>query len=231
MEDQERIGVDGFESRPIIPGVIYDDRSGALPSLLSGYSASGPSDHGSEFSTTYGFVVQGSIHINLPGIFQGEACQGQYFSFAGQAVISGAGSATLFERVGVKGNFMLGGPLELQGRLAYIDGCTTSLLVYPHRLGDPILNVLWFPEQVSQTMHVHPSLRLGIVAYGHGTCDTPRGNMALRTGQAFRIEPMTPHRFITDRSQMAVVTYHPDSDWGPTDVVHPMLLQTLAPKT
>lgn len=55
----------------------------------------------------------------------------------------------------------MGGPIEKTGRLKYIDGCTDSLLIPPVKKGDPCLNHLHFPVGIEQTMHTHPSIRIG----------------------------------------------------------------------
>jgi hypothetical protein len=63
----------------------------------------------------------------------------------------------------------LGGPVEATGRLKYIDGCTDSLLVPPVKYGDGCLNALFFPPGTTQTMHFHPSVRVGMVLEGSGS--------------------------------------------------------------
>lgn len=77
---------------------------------------------------------------------------------------------------------MFGGPIEQTGRLKYIDGCTDSVLISPVRKGDPCLNHLHFPTGINQTMHTHPSLRIGLVIRGAGECVTPFGNVPLTEG-------------------------------------------------
>lgn len=138
--------------------------------------------------------------------------------------------------------FMLGGPIELRGRLRYIDGCSDSLLIPPIRQGDPCLNHLHFPPGVTQTMHTHPSLRVGLVTRGHGECVTPFGNVPLLPGHFFLIFPengtdavgldgrmhkVGAHSFRTGQSSMDIVAVHPDSVFGPTDDSHQMLNATI----
>jgi hypothetical protein len=136
-----------------------------------------------------------------------------------------------------------GGPVEEHGRLAYIDGCTDSILIPPVKLGDPCLNHLHFPEAIKQTPHTHPSHRIGIVAKGHGECITPFGNLPLTEGMIFVIKewdgqsyamgqdgnmhPEGTHSFYTEGSAMDVIAFHPDSDFGATDVNHPMINRTI----
>lgn len=93
------------------------------------------------------------------------------------------------------GIFRLGGPIERQGRLNYIDDCTDSLLIAPLRKGDPCFNHLHFPRHISQTMHTHPTARIGVVARGSGRCVTPAGEYPLRAGMTWHLVPEQPHCF------------------------------------
>lgn len=123
--------------------------------------------------------------------------------------------------------FQVGGPIELIGRLRYIDGCTDTILVHPWKLGQPCLNHLHFPPGINQTMHTHPSDRVGAVVGGHGWCETPEGTTRLDVGTVFRIPADGLHRFITEAGSMDVIAFHPDSDTGPTDDDHPMVNRTM----
>ena len=139
-----------------------------------------------------------------------------------------------------------GGPVEERGRLTYIDGCTDSLLVPPVRKGDPCLNLMYFPKNISQRSHTHPSIRVGVVAEGYGECITPFGNSELRTGDVFLIYPengetamgldgqyhrVGTHAFRTGNNTMRIVAFHPDSVAGPTDESHQMLNATVVDGT
>jgi hypothetical protein len=122
------------------------------------------------------------------------------------------------------------GWVEEKGRLSYIDGCSDSLLVYPSRLGDPSLNLLYFPPGIDQTFHRHPSIRLGCVIHGSGfSCFGEIGNTeerVLESGMGFCLTEQERHRFRTEQNSMVVVAFHPDGDWGPTDKNHTMLNRT-----
>ena len=136
-----------------------------------------------------------------------------------------------------------GGPIEKRGRLKYIDGCTDSLLIPPVKMGDPCLNHLHFPKEIDQTPHTHPSHRIGIVAKGNGECVTPFGNLPLTEGMIFVIKewdgtsydtgldgemhPTGTHKFKTFSESMDVIAFHPDSDFGATDIDHPMINRTI----
>jgi hypothetical protein len=151
---------------------------------------------------------------------------GMFASLPGHARVSGERTLVV-SRVGYRGVFLLGGPIEATGRLRYIDGCTDSLLLAPAVCGDPCLNHLHIPAGTRQTRHTHPSVRVGVIVRGHGLCVTPEGEQPLSPGMSFVIEPDLPHSFHTDRESLDVVVYHPDSDTGPTHEDHPMKNRTI----
>lgn len=125
---------------------------------------------------------------------------------------------------------ILGGRINIEkGKLKYIDGCTDSLLAGPDKWGEPCLNALYFPTNILQTFHTHPSYRAGCVIHGFGRAwvnvDDP---FALETGDIFFLPKNELHRFETSRlSEMVIVAFHPDSDFGPKDEDHPMLNRTI----
>ena len=84
------------------------------------------------------------------------------------------GSGIIISSIGHKGLFQLGEPFEEKGRLKYIDGCSDTLSISPLKKGEPCFNHLHFPRIVSQTMHRHPSDRIGIIARGNGVCKTAK---------------------------------------------------------
>lgn len=183
-----------------------------------------------ELSTSYGYVLSGEVVFPNGA----KAFEKQYFSFWSKdsVKLKVTGTAVFFTRIGFKGQNNIGGPLEQSGRLCYIDGCSDSLLIYPPRMGDPSLNALYFPAGINQSFHIHPSVRLGVVAEGSGySCVQNNLNgevreIPLKVGDMFCIEERELHRFRTEDSHMIVVPYHPDGDWGPTDHNHTMLNRT-----
>ena len=136
----------------------------------------------------------------------------------------------MISRLDYHGFFHLGGPVEEKGRLRYIDGCTDSLLVPPTLSGDACLNLLHLPPHTRQTPHTHPSLRVGLIIRGRGHCLTDEGRIPLEPGQAFAICAEGRHSFNTDDSELLVLAYHPDSDFGPTHELHPMIQRTILPQ-
>lgn len=152
---------------------------------------------------------------------------GMYFSAVGPINLCG-GQGIIMECESYRPQFAIGGPIELSGRLKYIDGCTDSLLLPPAKLGDPCFNALYFPPNINQTQHTHPSLRVGLVVSGSGECITPEKTIPLEPDTAFVIETDGVHYFRTFADcGMVVVAYHPDSDFGPKDENHPMVNRTI----
>jgi len=224
--------IGGFNIASLRHGLIFDEGESSLPSKLLGYTTETmDNSFGSKFSTVYGYVQEGDITISYKQEYLFNVPEGFYFCIVGEFKIIGKGRCVLFERIGVRGVFQIGGPLEKIGRVAYISGCSDSLLVFPPRIGDPCMNCLWFPRHVRQTMHIHPTVRFAIVTKGNGRCVTPEGELPLKEGYVFKLKPMSQHCFFTDKEEMTIITYHPDSDWGPTDDQHPMLNKTLISKT
>lgn len=193
-------------------------------------------------TTTYGYVVRGLVSIMCSaqggGVFK--LIAGDFFSVPGEFTMVATCDdpkfvpmVVLIKRIGYRGQLVVG-RVEATGRLSYIDGCSDSMLVYPPRQGDPCLNHLHFPPGVVQTQHTHPSIRMGVVIKGAGKAFRvpSRGNSGwevdLTEGCVFMLPEQEQHSFRTDEtdSEMDVVAYHPDSDWGPTDAAHPMRSRT-----
>ena len=156
---------------------------------------------------------------------------GMYASFPNKTYVAG-GKGIAVSREKWQGFMHIGGPAEHEGRLKYIDGCTDSLLIPPVKFGDPCLNLLFFPEGIDQTAHTHPSDRIGMIMSGKGRChawnDGVEEIIDLVPGMIFCIHTDGPHKFSTPYGQhMRVLAYHPDSDFGPTDQIHPMINRTI----
>ena len=155
--------------------------------------------------------------------------EGMYFSIGGDLELNLEQNSTAIaiHQDGFTPLTTLGGPIENQGRLKYIDGCSDSLLLSPSRLGEPCLNLLHFPKNTIQTMHHHPSFRFGLVVSGRGESVSPSKTTPLIEGDMFFIPANMKHKFNTNDCEMNVIAFHPDSDWGPTDEVHPMKNKTI----
>lgn len=177
----------------------------------------------------FGFVFSGE---NATLRHRGRAhglMRGSYFVIqAGRGELTNPGGRILLiHKPGSDFPFQVGGPIEARGRLRYIDGCTDSVLIPPWRRGEPCLNHLHIPPGVEQTMHTHPSDRIGVVVAGHGQCVTPEGITGLKPGMLWRIPADSLHRFRTEGDSLNIVAWHPDSDTGPTDDDHPMLNRSM----
>lgn len=185
--------------------------------------------------TAYGYACNycwaitstGSFYLH-PGMFFAIPTPVVIRAEVGEIAAKNNGNVALvIVRHGYRGMFTIGGPIESRGRLRYIDGCSDTLLICPPRLGEPCLNHLHFPKGISQTMHTHPSIRVGVVARGHGICKTPSDEFALKPGMLWLLPEDTPHCFFTDDETMDVIAWHPDSDTGPSDDDHPMINRTI----
>ncbi|MEZ4223577.1 MAG: AraC family ligand binding domain-containing protein [Polyangiaceae bacterium] len=180
---------------------------------------------GQPTSTCYVVVIDGVVHAKVSG-FELSMSAGAYFSSPGEIELGVEGRAAVIERYGFRG-LVTAGRWEPTGRLTYIDGCSDTLLVPPPREGDSCLNHLHFPPGITQSIHSHPSIRLGAVSAGRGTAYGPGGwEQPLRRGSVFLLDPHEAHAFKTASESLDVIAFHPDSDWGPTDSVHPMLNRT-----
>jgi hypothetical protein len=202
----------------------------------------------------FGFVSAGTVVLFHPARPVTILSKGMYFTSIGDFEIKeNEGKMIVVEVLHTKGvypetnysaYFTTGGPIEEKGRLKYIDGCTDSLLLPPVKLGDPCFNHLHFPTNIDQTMHTHPSHRIGLVVSGEGLCITPFGNLKLTEGMIFVIKEWNglgyslgidgkqyedgSHSFKTFEDKvMNVVAFHPDSDFGATDTSHPMINRTM----
>jgi mannose-6-phosphate isomerase-like protein (cupin superfamily) len=175
--------------------------------------------------SAYFYVARGTATIETShGMFR--LATGMYGVVHDGRIAVDDGLVLVAARHGYRAPLLFGGPLEATGRLRYIDGCTDTLLLAPWRQGDPCFNHLHIPAGTAQSSHVHPSLRIGIIAKGTGVCRTPEGESLLRPGTAFVIAPHQVHCFVTTDTSLDVVVFHPDSDTGPTDEDHPMLNRT-----
>jgi quercetin dioxygenase-like cupin family protein len=198
-----------------------------FPSYLSAFVPDQALAVEDDAGTHFGYVHEGQPILLVDGrVFH--LHPGMYFSVPGAFRLLGNGRGIVITRENWRGFFYIGGPAEHTGRLKYIDGCTDSLLIPPVRLGDPCLNLLYFPAGIDQTQHTHPSDRIGMILSGRGQCITPDGTVDLVPGMIFCIHTGGLHSFRTPYGEdMRVLAYHPDSDFGPTDEKHPMINRTI----
>jgi hypothetical protein len=174
----------------------------------------------------FGYVYKGSAQISAMGR-QFSIDEGYSFVFPGPLLVTGPCAGFCAGAQGYAAIATITGPLELGGRVGYIDGCEDTLLIAPLVKGNPCLNFLHMPPKVNQTMHTHPSDRLGLVVRGSGVCRLKQSEVALRPGVAFLLESEEEHSFHTSADILDIVVYHPDSDFGPDSVNNPMLNRTI----
>jgi len=87
--------------------------------------------------------------------------------------------------------------------LPYINGCATSQLLPPIRIGDPTFQLLSMPPHTSeQAHHIHSTARVVFVYEGSGICEHgSKGHtesMSLEKGDVLIIDKMYPHHFVTE---------------------------------
>lgn len=179
-----------------------------------------------KYSSVYGYSFGDSIiHIDDKNY---HLEKGQYFGLNIKNFCKIFTSSKIFVvcRLGYITPNVLGW-IEKKGRLTYIDGCSDTILVYPSRMGDPSLNLLYFPKNINQSFHTHPSLRFGCIVDGYGIGDLEDDeSMILNQGNMFCLDQQQKHRFKTEENYMTVIAFHPDGDWGPTDHNHIMINRT-----
>lgn len=203
-------------------GPLLDLSGDAYPTKVAGWRDGWLGLEGG--ATHYGMVVEGACMLETEaGSFGLRA--GMFWVVPGQGIVRG-GAGMVVSRLGYRGLFQVGGPVEAAGRLRYIDGCSDTLLVCPPALGEPCLNHLHMPPGTDQTAHTHPSERIGVIVRGTGECRTPGGTFALRPGMGWRIPTECLHSFFTRGESLDVLAWHPDSDFGPTHDHHPMVNRT-----
>jgi len=207
-------------------GLIFDQFQSMYPSALFGVDRE-DCKFENQTSTFYGFIFSGTLDLKSEDKSFPALSAGMYFACPAQVQLSGPGQAMVIERSGYRGLFTVGGPVEDSGRLCYIDNASSTILVHPSRVGDPVLNLLTFPPGVIQTPHIHPTVRLGLAYEGSGECVIGKNQkFDLKPGTVFVLPQQLPHSFNSFEKGLKVIAFHPDSDVGPTDQSHPMLSRT-----
>jgi quercetin dioxygenase-like cupin family protein len=113
------------------------------------------------------------------------------------------------------------------GNLSYMDGGTNTTAVNPGRLGDPVINYVHFPAGMKQTLHTHPSHRVGMVLKGRGLIELDDREFPLQQGDVFFMQRNVLHNFMCPYSEDVVLfVFAPDSGTGPTDEVNPLKIRT-----
>jgi quercetin dioxygenase-like cupin family protein len=214
-----------FYPFPIQHGLLLDLSDDAFPTQVFGWNNDKiklPSG-----ATHYGMVTSGKAILHSHGAHY-PLRAGMFFVVPSGGIIESEenGRGLVISRLDYQGLWQLGGTMEAEGRLRYIDGCSDTLLVCPPVLGEPCLNHLHIPPHTQQSAHTHPSNRIGVILRGKGECHTPDGVFPLEPGLAWYIPTGLLHSFHTQYESLDVVAWHPDSDFGPTHENHPMINRT-----
>lgn len=113
------------------------------------------------------------------------------------------------------------------GNLSYLDGGTNTTATNPGRLGDPVINYVYFPLGMYQTLHTHPSHRVGLILKGNGKIELDNNEFfSVNEGEVFFMRRNCLHNFITDKEPVILFVFAPDSGTGPTDEVNPLKVRT-----
>lgn len=118
------------------------------------------------------------------------------------------------------------------GNLTYMDGGTNSNAITPSRLGDPVINYVHFPKGMYQTLHTHPSHRIGLILKGNGKIELDNKEMFdVREGGVFLMARNELHNFICTDKDVVAFVFAPESGDGPTDEVNPLQARTILGRT
>jgi quercetin dioxygenase-like cupin family protein len=114
------------------------------------------------------------------------------------------------------------------GNLSYMDGGTNTNAINPDRKGMPVINYAHFPKGMSQTLHTHPSQRVGLILSGKGRIELDDNKFfPLKFGSVWVMERNTLHNFLCDQGEdVTLFVFAPDSGTGPTDEVNPLKVRT-----
>lgn len=114
-----------------------------------------------------------------------------------------------------------------RGSLSYIDNGTNTTAINPRRRGEPVINYVHFPAGMTQTLHTHPSQRIGLVLKGNGRVELQDGNYYyVNEGEGFYMERLEVHNFITENEDVVLFVWAPDSDAGASDSDNALLNRT-----
>lgn len=186
-------------------------------------------DNSCEFpadKTTFGYIYEGSAVLFRPGKEPNKLDAGMYFCLPGGGKLEGKSSGIGISHLNYQSLFSLGA-IAPTGEFAYINGGTNSLLIAPVTGGDPCFNAMYFPPGVDQTLHTHPSYRIGMIITGGGKLEDRQTVLALKPGMTFLIGADSLHKFRTTETNLIAVVFHPDSDIEFTRGDNPMLKRTI----
>ncbi len=184
----------------------------------------GPAKHSSSLKGGTFILAKNANLLSSDG-FSAHGCFSAFVN--GAYSIDGEFVAIHLPGIGIRGTKISAVNADTPGDLSYIDGCSNSNLISPGRNGEPCTNYLYFPPNIDQTHHTHPSFRLGVVLSGKGQANLEGQTLALKPGDVFLLPRFVRHGFSTPFGEsMSLMVFHPDSDDGPTDEHNPMKRRT-----
>ena len=77
-----------------------------------------------------------------------------------------------------------------------------------------------------QTLHTHPSHRIGVIIKGKGKVELDNELYEVLEGETFFMRRNELHNFITEDSEVILYVFAPDSGTGPTDEINPLKIRT-----
>jgi quercetin dioxygenase-like cupin family protein len=177
---------------------------------------------------TYYIMLQNASYYSDTVRF--ESVNGAFAVNGHFTIKAGTGTAAVVEYLGLhllESRYYVQDQLG-QGNLSYIDGGTNTTAVNPGRLGDPVINYVHFPAGMYQTLHTHPSHRVGMILRGHGQIELDNQQLfEVREGEVFFMQRNVLHNFMCPFDQDVVLfVFAPDSGTGPTDEVNPLKIRT-----
>lgn len=177
-----------------------------------------------ELGSVYIMVMDGFLTVkNLDEVTLCTLNSGSHAELSVSSTIYANGNAFVIQTHYYRGLTRIGLQLEEHCSLKFIDGCRDTLLISPLIKGNPCLNFLYIPKYTIQTLHTHPSARLGLVLAGRGVCVVESGKIDLVPKTFFVLQDNVLHQFLTEDSELHIFVFHPDSDFGPSNVEHPMI--------
>lgn len=172
--------------------------------------------------TDYVLLKNGNFHQQQTSFnnTNGAFCVNSPYTVSGEGmVISFPGLRLLESRYYVQNELDI-------GNLTYIDGGTNTTAIGPSRLGDPVVNYVHFPANMYQTLHTHPSHRIGLIIKGQGKVELDNELYDIVEGETFFMRRNELHNFITTDSEVILYVFAPDSGTGPTDEINPLKIRT-----
>lgn len=211
----------GIVRQPFLKKYFLKDLGIAtVQTLLEGETYTIQPDQGSVFVMVMDGILKVFDHLGDTICTLKQGCHAEMTM---AATIRSNGHAFLIQTHFYKGLTRIGMMLEECCSLSFIDDCKDTLLISPLIKGNPCLNFLHIPQNTTQTLHTHPSARLGLVISGQGLCVLESGSIDLVPNTFFIVQDNVLHQFLTTDSELGIFVFHPDSDFGPSNAEHPMI--------